>query len=78
VRSAQLEDQLLESLRTLVVPADWRADIERLQRREARTERPVIDADRIKRQLVNLRDLFAMADITREEYVGRKRPLRRL
>ena len=75
VRSAHLEDQVGAWLATLVIPADWRADIERLQRREARIERPAVDTVRIERQLVNLRDLFADADLTREEYVGRKRAL---
>ena len=75
VRSAHLEDQVGAWLATLVVPADWRADIERLQRREAQVERPAVDTARIERQLANLRDLFAEADITREEYVGRKRAL---
>jgi DNA invertase Pin-like site-specific DNA recombinase len=75
VRSAHLEDQVGAWLATLEIPADWRADIERLQRREARIERPAVDTTRIERQLGNLRDLFADADITREEYVGRKRAL---
>jgi DNA invertase Pin-like site-specific DNA recombinase len=75
VRSTHLEDQVGEWLATLVIPADWRADIERLQRHEAQIERPVVDTARIERQLANLRDLFADADITREEYVGRKRAL---
>ena len=75
VRSARLEDQVGEWLATLVIPDDWRADIERLQRREARIERPAVDTARIERQLANLRDLFAEADITREEYIGRKRAL---
>ena len=35
VRSAHLEDQVGKWLTTLVIPADWRADIKRLQRREA-------------------------------------------
>jgi hypothetical protein len=55
------------------IPEDWRADIERLQRRQGRFEQPAVDTARIERQLANLRDLFADADITREEYVGRKR-----
>jgi hypothetical protein len=38
-------------------------------------QRPVVDTNRIERQLANLRNLFAEADITREEYVGRKRAL---
>ena len=75
VRSASLEDQVGEWLATLVIPDDWRADIERLQRREAQIERPAVDTARIERQLANLRELFAEADITREEYVGRKRAL---
>ncbi len=75
VRSARLEDQVGEWLATLVIPDDWRADIERLQRREAQIERPAVDTARIERQLANLRDLFAEADITREEYIGRKRAL---
>jgi Recombinase zinc beta ribbon domain len=73
VRSARLEDQVGEWLATLVIPDDWRADIERLQRREAQIERPAVDTTRIERQLANLRDLFAEADSTREEYIGRKR-----
>jgi hypothetical protein len=75
VRSSNLEDQVGTWLTTLVVPADWRADIQRLQRREAQIERPAADTARIGRQLANLRDLFADADISREEYVGRKRAL---
>jgi hypothetical protein len=75
VRSAHLEDQAGAWLATLVIPDDWRADIERLQRREAQIERPVVDTARVERQLANLRDLFADADITREEYIGRKRAL---
>jgi len=73
VRSASLEDQVGRWLSTLVIPEDWRADIERLQRRQGRFEQPAVDTARIERQLANLRDLFADADITREEYVGRKR-----
>ena len=76
VRSASLEDQVGRWLSTLVIPEDWRADIERLQRRQGRFEQPAVDtANSIERQLANLRDLFADADITREEYVGRKRAL---
>ena len=75
VRSAHLEDQVGAWLSTLTIPADWRADIERLRRSEAQTQRPTVDTARIERQLANLRDLFAEADITREEYVGRKRAL---
>ncbi len=75
VRSAHLEDQVGNWLATLAIPADWREDIERLQRCEARAERPEVDTARIQRQLVNLRELFAEADITREEYIGRKRAL---
>ena len=75
VRSAHLEDQVGKWLTTLLIPTDWRVDIERLQRREAQIERPVVDTARVERQLANLRDLFADADITREEYIGRKRAL---
>ena len=75
VRSTQLEDQVGEWLATLVIPADWRTDIERLQRREAQIQRPAVDTARIERKLANLRELFAEADITRDEYVGRKRAL---
>jgi hypothetical protein len=75
VRSASLEDQVGDWLATLVIPAEWRADIERLQRREAPANRPNVDTARIERQFANLRDLYAEADITREEYVGRKRAL---
>jgi hypothetical protein len=38
VRSAQLEDQIGAWLATLVIPSDWRADNERLQRRPADRE----------------------------------------
>ena len=38
-------------------------------------ERPVVDRARIERQLTNLRELFAEADITREGDAGRKRAL---
>ena len=64
VRSGHLEDQVGECLSTLVIPADWRADIKRLQRREAQIERPAVDTIRIERQLANLRELFAEADIS--------------
>lgn len=56
---------------------DWRVDIERMQRlvaTEART-RPKTDTKRIEGQLVRLRELFVIGDVTREEYVGRKREL---
>ena len=75
VRSVQLEDQVGTWLASLVIPPDWRADIERLQRREAQIQRPAVDTARIERQLANLRELFLQADITRDEYVGRKRAL---
>ena len=77
VQSAILEDQVGGWLETLVIPEDWREDIERMQRGIARKadERPAVDTTRVERQLKNLRDLFADADITREEYVGRKRAL---
>ena len=76
VRSARLEDQVGTWLTTLVIPDDWRADIERLQRREARTERPVVDTAHIERQMANLNDLYAVAAITREEWVGRRLALK--
>ena len=60
---------------TLVIPEDWRGDIERMQRRDARASAPTIDTARIERQLANLRELYIAADITREEYAGRKRAL---
>jgi hypothetical protein len=75
VRSARLEDQVGQWLTDLVIPTEWRADIERLQRREAQAQRPVVDTARIERQMANLRELFLQADITRDEYVGRKRAL---
>ena len=75
VRTAILEDQVGEWLTTLVIPNDWRADIDRLQRREAQAGRPILDTARIERQLRNLRDLYADADIGRVEYVARKRAL---
>ena len=75
VRSAHLEDQVGAWLATLVIPTDWRADIERLQRREAHVERPPVDTARIERQFANLKDLFAEADISRAEFIGRKRAL---
>ena len=78
VRSAHLEDQVGEWLETLVIPEDWRADIERMQRGIARAveERPPIDLTRIGHQLDNLKELFVLGDITREEYVGRSRALK--
>ena len=75
VRSAHLEDQVGRWLTTLVLPPDWRADMERLQRREAQTEPPVVDTARIERKLANLRTLFMEADISKDEYVGRKQAL---
>jgi DNA invertase Pin-like site-specific DNA recombinase len=75
VRSGQLEDQVGEWLTTLIVPPDWRADIERLQRRDARAQQTSVDTARIEHQLSNLRELYLEADVTREEYVGRKRAL---
>ena len=45
------------------------------QRGEAHVQRPKVDTDRIKQQLANPKELFLAADITREEYVGRKRAL---
>lgn len=77
VRSSALEDQVGEWLATLRLPDDWRADVERMQRGIAKAidERPPVDMTRIARQFDNLKNLFADADITREEYVGRKRAL---
>ena len=75
VRSAELEDQVGAWLATLVIPEDWREDVERMQRREARAGAPAVDTALIERQLANLRELYIAADITREEYVGRKRAL---
>jgi hypothetical protein len=74
---ANHRNQVEEWLTTLRLPDDWRADIERMQRGIARAidERPAVDLTRIQRQFDNLKDLFADADITREEYVGRKRAL---
>jgi DNA invertase Pin-like site-specific DNA recombinase len=77
VRSSTLEGQVETWLRTLRVPADWRDDIERMQRRittEVRTT-PKVDTKRIEAQLANLRELFVIGDVTREEYVGRKHEL---
>ena len=78
VRSSHLEDQVGEWLTTLVIPEDWRADIERMQRGIARAaeERPPLDVTRIGHQLDNLKELFVLGDITREEYVGRSRALK--
>ncbi len=73
MRSVQLEDQVGTWLASLVIPPDWRADIERLQRHEAQIQRPTVGTARIERQLANLRELFLQAGITRDEYVGRKR-----
>jgi hypothetical protein len=73
VRSAVLEDQVgawVEALRF----DDWRADMERLQRREARPA-PAVDAARIERQMNSNLALYKMGDVSREEYVARKREL---
>lgn len=77
VRSSVLEDQVGEWLSTLRIPDDWREDLERLQRGEARREddRPRQDRSAIERQLYNLRSLFIGLEIPREEYVGRRRAL---
>lgn len=53
--------------------ACW-ADIERLQRREAQIERPAVHTARIERQLANVRDLFAEADITARSTSGTSAP----
>jgi hypothetical protein len=77
VRSDRLEGQVESWLRSLRVPEDWRTDIERMQRRismDAVTA-PKVDTKRIEGQLVRLRELFVIGDVTREEYVGRKREL---
>ena len=77
VRSTTLESQVETWLTSLRVPDDWRQDIERMQREIITVARtlPKVDTKRIEGQLVRLRELFMMGDITREEYVGRKREL---
>jgi DNA invertase Pin-like site-specific DNA recombinase len=77
VRSDRLESQVEAWLSTLVVPDDWQADIERMQRAHLAPERPrpTVDRTAIAGQLERLRELFVMGDIGREEYVGRKRDL---
>ncbi len=77
VRSSRLEDEIERWLTTLRLPEDWRDDIEKMQRgiAKARDERPAVDRARIADQLDRLNDLYLMAAIGREEYVGRKRAL---
>ncbi|MEJ7747850.1 MAG: recombinase family protein [Candidatus Limnocylindrales bacterium] len=77
LRSARLESQVEEWLRTLRVPDDWRDDITRMQRgmAEARDAAPPVDRARIAGQLSRLNDLYVLGSISREEYVGRKREL---
>ncbi len=77
VRSSVLEDQVGAWLETLRIPDDWREDLERLQRGEARSvdDGPRQDRSSIEHQLYNLRSLFVADEITREEYVGRRRAL---
>ena len=73
VRSAVLEDQVGAWVGALRFDG-WRADMERLQRRDARPA-PAVDAARIQRQTDSNLALFKMGDISREEYVARKREL---
>ena len=75
VRSEVLENDVEAWLTTLVLPEEWREDIERMQRGIAREEgeRPAIDTAHIQHQLDNLKELFIYGDIGREEYVGRSR-----
>ena len=77
MRSSVLEDQVGAWLNTLVVPDDWKADLERMAagvRRKER-ERPAIDRTSIENQRRRLIDLYADAHISREEFVGRMRAL---
>ena len=78
VRSAVLEQQVGDWLAGLVLPPDWRARIEVIQRGVvvAADERPAVDVARTERQLSALKDLFALGDLTREEYVVKTRALR--
>lgn len=77
VRSSKLESQVETWLRTLRIPDDWRDDIERMQRQMTTEARalPPVDRKRIEGQIVRLRELYVIGDVTREEYVGRKREL---
>jgi site-specific DNA recombinase len=77
VRSEVLEGQVEHWLRTLIVPDDWKRDIERLQRKlaEPQPAKPHVDAAEIRGQLARLNDLYVLGSIGREEYVGRKREL---
>ena len=78
VPSSSLEGQVGDWLTTLRLPDDWRADIARMQGRIAGApeQRPSMEAGRVERQLTNLKELFIVGDITREEYVGRSRALK--
>jgi hypothetical protein len=62
VRSDRLESQVETWLSTLVVPDDWQADIERMQRAFLAPERPGATVDRaaIAGQLERLREPFVM------------------
>ena len=77
VKSGILEDQVGRWLATLRVPADWRAEIVRMQRGIARAAdtRPVVDRSKLEAQLYRLGELYVMEGIGREEYVGRRRAL---
>ncbi|HEV8546210.1 MAG TPA: recombinase family protein [Candidatus Limnocylindrales bacterium] len=77
VRASALDDQVGTWLGTLRLPADWRAEYERIQRGMARAEeaRPAVDRARIEAQLTRLQDLYVMGDLPREEYVRRRRAL---
>jgi DNA invertase Pin-like site-specific DNA recombinase len=77
VKSAELEGQVAAWLHTLRIPDDWQADIERMQGRiaAANGQHPPVDDAKIRGQLDRLQELFFMGDISREEYVGRKRSL---
>ena len=77
VKAALLEDQVGTWLRTLRLPDDWRADMVRMQRGVAARadSRPKADRSKIEAQLVRLQDLYVMGELSREEYVGRRRAL---
>ena len=77
VRSSVLEDQVGAWLETLVVPDDWKADLERMAAgvRRKESERPAIDRTSIENQRRRLIDLYADVHISREEFVGRMRAL---
>jgi len=72
-----LESQVEAWLRTLRLPPDWRADVEKMQRAAVtrHAAQPAADMVQTRGQLDRLRELYVMGDLSREEYVRRRREL---